>query len=227
VPQGQRLELLNRIAGDIEDPSNFPMKLVRKQPPSAAEQVKQAQPILEAWMKAGFKPRLSIGRDGEMTVSVDTLTDRDTDIEIPSLGVSIPRAQYLNRLNENYALGVSTLGTMTPTREQMQQAYETAERVTVRGLLGTSPENMERMIQEEMERQQFPEEMTANEAATKLKAAVQKSPNIETWPPEKIEQHRDEARVVFDFYVSLLEGGRQLDETQQRELEIAKRILEQ
>jgi hypothetical protein len=232
VPNEQRIELLNRVASDIEDPSNFPMKLTPKQPPSAAEQVQSTQPLLEAWTKAGYDPRVSIGQDGKMTVSVTAPKERESDIEVPGIG-TIPRSQFMNRLNENFALGVSMARPDDAGRLDYEDLFKSALNVTIDGLIATDPGKMQQLIQERLQAAQAgrPQDITA--AVAKLETAVQESPNIETWTPEQFAELQDEALAVADAYIGILRRGREqdpnfeLNETQSRRLAIARRILEQ
>jgi hypothetical protein len=226
VDAEQRLGLLNRI---VEEAENQPAELqwVRKPPPDPAQTAmsffENMAPAIKQAEEMGLgSMTFSVDQDGKVRMGFSP-EKQDSLIELPG-GGSIPRGQFLNRLNENYALGVSTAREKDP---DLGPIFNKAMDVTIDGLIAT--ENLPQMYQERLEARQAERirDASPREAAAELKSAVRESPNIETWPPEKVEQHRGDARVVFDFYVSLLEGGRQLDEKQQRELEIAKRILEQ
>ncbi len=223
VDPKQRLELLNRI---VEDAENQPASLqwVRKQPPDPAEvatkQIEGMQPLLDGLAKMGYTDaRLSFSADGKTTVSVTTEKSRDSDITLPS-GATMSRTKAVDLYAQYLAARMSAPGP-NDTPESMRR---NAKADFLDGIILT--ENLAQELEERL-LGKTPQDTTPREAADELKAAVRESPDIESWPPKKVEQHRGDARTVFDFYVSLLEGGRQLDEKQQRELEIAKRILEQ
>jgi hypothetical protein len=224
VPNEQRLEILNRIAGDIEDPSNFPMKLVRKQKmpfPEAKQFIDglALEPGSSVTMKVPIRgEEVTVRRTAPTAKDTGEITPKDYFELLLKTNTAQSRALVmdvpLERTKAFVAGAAQEAGIQLPV-DGAQQAG------AVQPAAPQAPPP-----QQPQPEQAVPDPNTFMAAAQQLDSAIQQAPDVKNWPPEVIEFNRESARAVVQFLVASLKAGQSLDEDQRRIFNAAREILE-